>query len=143
MSLLLLDTHAAVWFFENIPVARAASEAINAASSEGTPLLVSPITAFEIGQLASRGRLDLSATPPHLERYPVGVAVVSEDFGPTHSRRTDQGRSGAAGHPVCRRRIVDERRSALVAAVHRSSCRAARSGSGHLLRSGHQLSRAG
>jgi len=28
-----------------------------------TPVLVSPITALEIGQLASRGRIDLSATP--------------------------------------------------------------------------------
>ena len=63
MPPLLLDTHAAVWFFENIPVARAAAEAINAASRDGTPLLVSPITALEIGQLASRGRIDLSATP--------------------------------------------------------------------------------
>lgn len=61
--LLLLDTHAAVWFFENMPVARTAAEAINAASSDGTPLLVSPITAFEVGQFASRNRIDLSATP--------------------------------------------------------------------------------
>jgi PIN domain nuclease of toxin-antitoxin system len=63
MSPLLLDTHAAVWFFENIPLARAATDAINAASRDGRPLLVSPITALEIGQLASRGRIDLSATP--------------------------------------------------------------------------------
>jgi PIN domain nuclease of toxin-antitoxin system len=63
MSPLLLDTHAAVWFFENIPLARAATDAINAPSRDGRPLLVSPITALEIGQLASRGRIDLSATP--------------------------------------------------------------------------------
>jgi PIN domain nuclease of toxin-antitoxin system len=63
MPPLLLDTHAAVWFIENIPLARAATDAINAASGSGTPLLVSPITAFEIGQLASRGRIDLSTTP--------------------------------------------------------------------------------
>ena len=63
MPPLLLDTHAAIWFFENMPVARTATEAIDAASSAGTPLLVSPITAFEVGQLASRNRIDLSATP--------------------------------------------------------------------------------
>lgn len=63
MPPLLLDTHAAVWFIEDIPLARAATDAINAASGNGTPLLVSPITAFEIGQLASRGRIDLSAAP--------------------------------------------------------------------------------
>jgi len=60
---LLLDTHAAVWFAENIPLSRAATEAINAAPRDGAPLLVSPITAFEVGQLASRGRIELSATP--------------------------------------------------------------------------------
>jgi PIN domain nuclease of toxin-antitoxin system len=63
MPPLLLDTHAAVWFFENMPLARAATEAIDAAPRDGTPLLVSPITAWEIGQLASRGRIDLSAAP--------------------------------------------------------------------------------
>jgi len=59
----LLDTHAAVWVFENVPIARAATEALHAASRDGTPVLVSPITAFEVGQLASRNRIDLSATP--------------------------------------------------------------------------------
>jgi PIN domain nuclease of toxin-antitoxin system len=63
MPPLLLDTHTAVWFFENIPLSRAATEAIDAAPRNGTPVLVSPITAFEVGQLASRGRVDLSATP--------------------------------------------------------------------------------
>src|SRR5437588_2434903 len=63
MPPLLLDTHAAVWFFENKPLARIADDTIDQASRDGTPLLVSPITALEIGQLASRGRIDLSATP--------------------------------------------------------------------------------
>lgn len=60
---LLLDTHAAVWFFENKPLARTADDTIDQASRDGTPVLVSPITAWEIGQLASRGRIDLSAAP--------------------------------------------------------------------------------
>ena len=63
MPPLLLDTHAAVWVFENMPLARAATEAINAASRDGTPVLVSPITAWELGQLVSRRRIDLTATP--------------------------------------------------------------------------------
>jgi PIN domain nuclease of toxin-antitoxin system len=63
VSPLILDTHAAIWLFENMPMARLATEAINAASFDGTPLLVSPITALEVGQLASRGRIDLSMTP--------------------------------------------------------------------------------
>ena len=48
--------------FENMPLARAATEAINAAPLDSTPLR-STITAWEVGQLASRGRIDLSATP--------------------------------------------------------------------------------
>ena len=63
MPPLLLDTHSAVWVFENMPIARGATEAMHAASHEGSPVFVSPITALEIGQLASRGRIDLSAAP--------------------------------------------------------------------------------
>jgi len=63
MPPLLLDTHAAVWVFENSPIARGAAEAMHAASRDGTPVFVSPITAWEVGQLASRARIDLSAAP--------------------------------------------------------------------------------
>src|SRR5690242_16613486 len=74
MPPLLLDTHAAVWFFENRPVAPAAADAINTASRDGTPVLVSPVTALEIGQLASRRRIDLSAAP---QRWFRGLLAVS------------------------------------------------------------------
>jgi PIN domain nuclease of toxin-antitoxin system len=63
MPPLLLDTHAAVWIFENMPIARAGIEVMDAASRTGSPVLVSPVTALEIGQLASRGRIALSAAP--------------------------------------------------------------------------------
>jgi|SRR6185436_6855692 len=63
MPPILLDTHAAVWFFENVPLKRTADDALDQASRDGTPLLVSPISAWEVGKLASRGRIDLSATP--------------------------------------------------------------------------------
>lgn len=74
MPALLLDTHAAVWFSENIPLARAATDAIDTASRDSAPLLVSPITAFEVGQLASRGRIDLSATP---QRWFRGLLAIT------------------------------------------------------------------
>src|ERR1700710_1884766 len=64
MSPLLLDTHAVIWLFEDKPLAPKAMSAIDAAYRDGTPLLVSPITAWEIGQLVSRNRISLSA-PPH------------------------------------------------------------------------------
>ena len=63
MSPLLLDTHAAIWLFEDKPLARTATDAINAAYRDDLALLVSPITAWEIGLLISRNRIDLRATP--------------------------------------------------------------------------------
>jgi PIN domain nuclease of toxin-antitoxin system len=63
MPPLLLDTHAAIWLFEDEPLAQTAVDAMNAAYQANTPLLVSPITAWEIGLLVSRKRIDLMATP--------------------------------------------------------------------------------
>jgi PIN domain nuclease of toxin-antitoxin system len=63
MPPLLFDTHAVIWLFEDKSLAPKAVSAIAAAYRDGTPLLVSPITAWEIGQLVSRNRINLSATP--------------------------------------------------------------------------------
>jgi PIN domain nuclease of toxin-antitoxin system len=63
MSPLLLDTNAAIWIMRNEPLARAAQDAMNAAFQSSTDVLVSPITAWEVGQLVARNRLNLSATP--------------------------------------------------------------------------------
>jgi PIN domain nuclease of toxin-antitoxin system len=63
MPPLLLDTHAAIWLFEDKPLSQAAVEAINAAYRANTAVLVSAITAWEVGVLVSRRRIDLMATP--------------------------------------------------------------------------------
>lgn len=63
MPPLLLDTNAAIWMMRNEPLTRAAQDAIDAASLSSTDVWVSPITAWEVGQLVSRNRLNLSATP--------------------------------------------------------------------------------
>jgi PIN domain nuclease of toxin-antitoxin system len=63
MPPLLLDTHAAIWITQDQPIMRQAAEAMHAAHRAGLPTYVSPITAWEIGQLVSRGRLSLLATP--------------------------------------------------------------------------------
>jgi PIN domain nuclease of toxin-antitoxin system len=60
---LLLDTHAAVWITEDQPLGSAAVEAINAAHQAGNTVFVSAITAWEIGLLVSRNRLNLVAEP--------------------------------------------------------------------------------
>jgi PIN domain nuclease of toxin-antitoxin system len=63
MSPLLLDTHTAIWLVRNEPIARAAEEAINAVHETDGTLLVSPITAWEVGLLVSLNRINLLATP--------------------------------------------------------------------------------
>lgn len=63
MPPLLLDTHAVIWLFEDMSLAPTAMSVIEAVYRDDTPLLVSPITAWEIGQLVARNRIRLSATP--------------------------------------------------------------------------------
>ena len=63
MTPLLLDTHAAIWISENEPISDSAVQALDRAADEGTPVLVSPISAWEIGLLVARGRLALPLSP--------------------------------------------------------------------------------
>lgn len=56
---LLLDTCAAIWIAENAPMADEAVQAIDRAGDEGSPVFVSPISAWEIGILVARGRVAL------------------------------------------------------------------------------------
>lgn len=63
MSPLLLDTHAAIWISENEALSDAAVQALDQAADDGTPVLVSPITAWEVGLLVARGRLALPVSP--------------------------------------------------------------------------------
>lgn len=60
---LLLDTHAAIWITENLPLTSAAMEAIEAAYRNDKLIFVSPITAWEIGLLVARNRVGLSVRP--------------------------------------------------------------------------------
>ena len=57
MSPILLDTCAAIWIAEGAVIADEAMAALAEAFDRRVPVLVSPITAWEVGQLVSRGRL--------------------------------------------------------------------------------------
>ena len=59
MQPLLWDTCAAIWIYEKARLSQAALDAMSAAYREGVPSYISPITAWEIGMLTSRGRLQL------------------------------------------------------------------------------------
>src|SRR5688572_18764845 len=56
---LLLDTCTAIWISEDAPLTDEAVEAMDQAGDAGTPALISPITAWEIGLLIAKGRLAL------------------------------------------------------------------------------------
>ena len=59
---LLLDTHAAIWLSRD-ELRASASEKLDEAARAGVATFLSPITAWEVGQLVSRNRLSLGATP--------------------------------------------------------------------------------
>jgi PIN domain nuclease of toxin-antitoxin system len=60
---LLLDTCAAIWLSNDEPVSESAADAVKRAAESSVPTFVSPITAWEIGLLAARGRLNLLMGP--------------------------------------------------------------------------------
>jgi PIN domain nuclease of toxin-antitoxin system len=53
---ILLDTCAAIYIMENEPMRQAAIDAVDQAYDRGEKVFVSPITAWEAGMLASKGR---------------------------------------------------------------------------------------
>ena len=63
MQPLLLDTHAAIWIIRNEPLAPRAEAALNSAHQAAGRVFVSAITAWEVGLLVSRNRLNLLMTP--------------------------------------------------------------------------------
>ena len=62
MRLLLLDTCTLIFLTERARIAAAAVDALRAAKEEGTTF-ISPISAWEVGMLVSRGRLQLLIRP--------------------------------------------------------------------------------
>lgn len=63
MRPLLWDTCAAIWIYEKAPLSQAALDTLAAAHRDGVTSYVSPITAWEVGMLTSRGRLQLLIRP--------------------------------------------------------------------------------
>lgn len=63
MQPLLWDTHAAIWIYSKMPISQAAVDALAAAHRASISSYISPITAWEVGMLASRGRLQLLIRP--------------------------------------------------------------------------------
>lgn len=60
---LLLDTCAAIWVANKEPVADELVREIQRAETAGDVIFVSPVSAWEIGMLVSRGRISLPTSP--------------------------------------------------------------------------------
>jgi PIN domain nuclease of toxin-antitoxin system len=82
MMPLLLDTCAAIWIAEDEPIAAPAAEALDAAARAAAAVLISPMTAWEIGLLVARRKLTIAMSPEawfgHLLAVP-GVALAALD----------------------------------------------------------------
>lgn len=63
MRPLLLDTCAVIWLAEGAVVTKTALDLLDRANAQGVDTFVSPITAWEVGQLVSRRRLSIETTP--------------------------------------------------------------------------------
>jgi len=62
-SPLLLDTCAAIWIANKAPVSDEFLREIRRAEAEDHSIYISPISAWEIGMLVSRGRMSLPTAP--------------------------------------------------------------------------------
>ncbi|MGB6539222.1 MAG: type II toxin-antitoxin system VapC family toxin [Xanthobacteraceae bacterium] len=63
MRPLLLDTCTLIFLTEKVRIAAAAIDAMQAVEEEGGTTYISPITAWEIGMLTAKGRLQLLIRP--------------------------------------------------------------------------------
>lgn len=57
MPALLLDTCAVIWISAGKPIASATEGVMRTANANNSPIYLSPITAWELGLLVSRGRM--------------------------------------------------------------------------------------
>ena len=81
--LLLLDTCALIWIAEDDPISAAAVQALNGAHRAGQPVYVSPISAWEVGLLTARGRLDCLMKPQlWFQRLIDGATLRLADMSP-------------------------------------------------------------
>ena len=81
---LLLDTCAVIWIANDQPLGEDARHAIAGALQADEPVFISPISAWEIGLLASRGRITLQMSPQKwFERLMEAPGVRLADMPPS------------------------------------------------------------
>jgi PIN domain nuclease of toxin-antitoxin system len=79
---ILLDTCVAIWFMD-AALPKRAIEALTDAHNQGLPTYVSPITAWEVGNLARKRRFKSSFTPSRwFERLLIAPGMTLSDMPP-------------------------------------------------------------
>ncbi len=96
--MLLLDTHAIIWLVLEEPMAPAARVGIERAAATGS-VLVSPVSAWEVGLLATRRRQPLAFRPDPVTWFerPTVAARHSTHFAAASGRRE----RGLPAGPAC------------------------------------------
>jgi PIN domain nuclease of toxin-antitoxin system len=84
IPLVLLDTHIAIWMTQGNPRLKK-REALLQAAYEQEKLFLSAISAWEIGMLATKGRIDLPASPQQwfaefVSKFSIQVIDVTADI---------------------------------------------------------------
>lgn len=73
---ILLDTHAAIWMALPEALAKSAEAELHEARSHGVAVVVSPITAWEVGLLVARVHDDVRAWDRPSDHAPVSADLV-------------------------------------------------------------------
>ncbi|WP_322517380.1 type II toxin-antitoxin system VapC family toxin [Rhodopseudomonas palustris] len=124
MRPLLLDTCALIFFATSDEESGEARAAVQQAHESGQAIMVSPISAWEIGLLVSRGRLNLLMSPLRwfdqvMERSSLSLAALTPDvlvassFLPGFPHRDPADRIIAATARECGYRLITRDRSLL------------------------------
>ena len=74
--MILLDTHAAIWFTATDPALGKQSEALARQALAEDRLAVSAIAFWEIAMLTAKGRLELSESPAELRRRILSGGII-------------------------------------------------------------------
>lgn len=74
----LLDTCAAIWLMAGDKLSDLALRKIEESADNNIPILVSPVTAWEVGMLSSKGRLPLSHGPLSWYEDLIGLSQILE-----------------------------------------------------------------
>ncbi|MEL6365593.1 MAG: type II toxin-antitoxin system VapC family toxin [Pseudomonadota bacterium] len=85
---ILLDTCAVIWLAEGIPLRGEGRDVVGDALEAGETLLVSPVSAWEVGMLSARGRVNLAKraadwftdviSEPIIELDPLSTDILAE-----------------------------------------------------------------